>query len=140
MPFRKEETIERLSPYLWISLGAIVGANLRYVVNRALAQWLGTGFPYGTFVVNIGGSLAIGLIAAMITANLVDRPEVVRQVAIIGFLGSLTTFSSFMYETHSLFNDGAWMRALVNLFLSIFAGLVGVRFGFYLAARLGGSL
>ena len=84
------------------------------------------------------GSFAIGIVAAMVTAQLVERPEVVRQVVIIGFLGSLTTFSSFMFETHNLFNDGLWMRALINLFLSIVAGLVGVRAGIYLAARLGG--
>jgi CrcB protein len=135
----RRQGIERLSPYLWISLGAIVGANLRYIVNRALAHWFGTGFPYGTFAVNISGSLAIGVLGAMIAARLVDRPEVVREVAVIGFLGSLTTFSSFMYETHSLFNDGAWIRALANLLLSIVAGLAGVRLGIYLAERFGGS-
>ncbi len=109
-------------------------------MNRWLAQWLGTGFPYGTFAVNVIGSFAIGIVGAVVTARLVDRPELVRQVVIIGFLGSLTTFSSFMFETHNLFNDGLWMRALINIFLSIFAGLVGVRSGIYLVGRLGGAL
>lgn len=127
-------------PYLWISLGAIVGANARYLVNRVMAQWLGTAFPYGTFVANVVGCVLIGVAATMVAGRLIDRPEVVRLVIIVGFLGSLTTFSSFAYETHSLFNDGAWMRALVNIFLSVFAGLAGVRLGILLTPKLGGLL
>lgn len=126
--------------FVWISAGAVLGANLRYWIGRSLAQWLGTGFPYGTFTVNVVGSFTIGLIGALVTSRLVGRPEVVRQFVIIGFLGSLTTFSSFMFESYSLFNDGLWMRALINIFLSIVAGLIGVRSGFYVATRLGGIL
>jgi CrcB protein len=126
--------------FLWISLGAIVGANLRYLINRAMAQWLGPTFPYGTFVVNVAGCLAVGVIGTMVTGRLIDRPEVVRLVVIVGFLGSLTTFSSFSYETHGLFQDGEWMRALTNIFLSVFAGLAGVRLGIELTPRLGGLL
>jgi CrcB protein len=138
--FTRRSHIHRLAPYLWISLGAILGANLRYVVSRWLAQWLGTGFPFGTFAVNILGCLAIGFVGTMVTGRLVARPEVVRLVVMVGFLGSLTTFSSFAYETHNLFNDGAWMRALTNLFLSLFAGLVGVRLGVHLTPQIGGLL
>jgi CrcB protein len=127
-------------PFVWISLGAVVGANARYLVNRLMAQWLGTAFPYGTFVVNAVGCVAIGTVGTMVTGRLIDRPEVVRLVVIVGLLGSLTTFSSFAYETHSLFNDGAWMRALVNIFLSVFAGLLGVRLGTLLTPRLEGLL
>ncbi len=127
-------------PFLWISLGAVLGANARYLVNRVMAQWLGTAFPYGTFVVNAGGCLAIGVVATMVTGRLVDRPEVVRLVMIVGFLGSLTTFSSFAYETHSLFHDGAWVRALLNIVLSVVAGLAGVRLGILFTPALGGLL
>jgi CrcB protein len=90
--------------------------------------------------VNILGCLAIGFVGTMVTGRLVSRPEVVRLVVMVGFLGSLTTFSSFAYETHNLFNDGAWMRALTNLFLSLFAGLVGVRLGVHLTPQIGGLL
>lgn len=127
-------------PYLWISLGAIVGANLRYVVTRWSAQTFGTAFPLGTFFVNVAGCLVIGLIATVIAARLVPRPEVTRLLVIVGFLGSLTTFSSFAYETHSLMNDGEWLRAGLNVVLSVVAGLVGVRIGVYVAPYLGGAL
>ena len=127
-------------PFLWISLGAIMGANTRYLVNRVAAQWWGTAFPYGTFVVNVVGCLAIGVVGTMVTGRLIDRPEVVRLVVIVGFLGSLTTFSSFAWETHSLFNDGAWVRALANVVLSVVAGLAGVRIGILLTPALAGVL
>lgn len=86
---------------------------------------------------NAFGSFAAGLVGALVTTRLIPRPELVRQLVIVGFLGSLTTFSSFAYETHSLASDGAWARAWVNIVLSVAAGLVGVRLGIALAARLG---
>jgi CrcB protein len=132
--------ISRLTPFLWISLGAVLGANARYLVNVLAARWWGTGFPWGTFVVNAAGCLAIGVVATMVTGRLIDRPEVVRLVLIVGFLGSLTTFSSFAYETHSLFADGAWVRALANVVLSVAAGLAGVRLGILLTPALSGLL
>ena len=127
-------------PFLWISLGAILGANLRYVVTRWAAQAFGTGFPYGTFAVNTSGCLVIGLVATMVAGRLVPRPEIVSQIVVVGFLGSLTTFSSFAYETHNLFSDGEWPRALVNIVLSVVAGLIGVRIGVYFTPHLGGML
>ena len=74
----------------------------------------------------------------LVTARLLPRSEVVRLAVIVGFLGSLTTFSSFAYESNSLFQDGEWMRAVANVLLSVLAGLLGVRLGIQLTARLGG--
>ena|SRR5215831_16214183 len=125
-------------PYIWISIGAILGANARYLVNRLMAGWLGTSFPYGTLVVNVGGCLVVGLVGTLVTGRLVARPDLVRLVVIVGFLGSLTTFSSFAWETNSLFQDGAWLRATANIVLSVAAGLVGVRLGVMLTPGLGG--
>jgi len=118
----------------------VLGANARFVVNRLAAQWWGTAFPYGTLVVNVAGCLAIGLVATLVTGRLIDRPEVVRLVVIVGFLGSLTTFSSFAWETHGLLQDGAWVRALLNVVVSLAAGLAGVRLGILLTPALGGLL
>ncbi len=126
--------------FVWISIGAVLGANARYLVTRVMAQWLGPSFPFGTLVVNVFGCLAIGVVATMLTGRLVDRPEIVRLVVIVGFLGSLTTFSSFSYETHELFRDGEWVRAVVNIVLSVLAGLAGVRLGMAFTPRLGGLL
>lgn len=130
--------IARLTTFLWISLGAVLGANVRYAVSRLCAQWLGSGFPYGTLAVNVAGSFAAGLAGGLVAAGLVSRPEIVQRLFIVGFLGSLTTFSSLMYETNSLVGDGAWTRAVLNVVLSLVAGLGGVRLGIDLAARMGG--
>ncbi len=138
-PRSRRPAIGRLTPFLWISLGAVLGANARYLVNRVMAQWLGTAFPWGTFVVNVVGCLAIGFFGTVVTARLVDRPELVRQLVIVGFLGSLTTFSSFAWETNGLFADGAWLRAGANIVLSVAAGLAGVRLGILLVPALGGA-
>ena len=127
-------------PLLWIALGAVPGAWARWAVNRLAAQWLGTAFPYGTLMVNVAGCVVIGIVGTMVTGRLIDRPEVVRLVLMVGFLGSLTTFSSFAYETNGLFADGAWVRALANIVLSVAAGLAGVRLGILLTPRLGGLL
>jgi len=126
--------------FVWISIGAVLGANARYIVTRAMTQWLGPSFPYGTLVVNVVGCLVMGAIATMVTGRLVDRPEVVRLVVIVGFLGSLTTFSSFSWETHELFHDGEWVRALANIALSVLAGFAGVRLGVELTPRLVGAM
>ena len=88
-----------------------------------MGQWLGRSFPYGTLVVNVTGCLAIGVIGTMVAGRLIERPDVVRLVVIVGFLGSLTTFSAFAYETHSLFRDGAWVSAAVNIVVSVVACL-----------------
>lgn len=127
-------------PFVWISVGAVPGAIARYLIGRWMAGWLGTAFPYGTLVVNTAGCLVVGVIGTMVTARLIDHADVVRLVVIVGFLGSLTTFSSFAYETHGLLSDGAWVRALLNTVLSVLAGLAGVRIGVLLTPGLGGLL
>lgn len=132
--------IERLSDFLWISLGAVAGANLRYVVNRVAAQWLGTGFPFGTFTVNVVGSFLAGLFGALVATRLIGRPELVRSLVIVGFLGSLTTFSAFTYETHSLLSEGEWTRAILNIVVSLAAGIAGVRLGVLFATGLGSAV
>ncbi len=126
--------MHKLAPFAWISLGAVLGANLRYLVSRELTRWLGAGFPYGTLVVNLGGCLMIGILAGLAAARLVDRPEVLRQLWIVGFLGSLTTFSSFAWETTALMHDGEWLRAGANVVVSVAAGLTGVRLGLALVS------
>jgi len=136
----RRQDIHRLTPFLWIALGALPGAWARYLVNLAAARWIGTTFPYGTLLVNAAGCVLVGVAGTMVTGRLVARPEVVHLVMIVGFLGSLTTFSSFAYETHLLLTGGAVMRAIANVALSLAAGLAGVRLGVLLTPKLAGLL
>ena len=94
----------------------------------------GVDFPWATFAVNIAGSFAIGLVGTLLAERLVPNAEVVRQAVIVGFLGSLTTFSSLTWETTGLLNNAAWVRAGLNIVLSVAVGLLAVRLG-EMAAR-----
>ncbi len=128
--------MSRFAAVLWISAGAVLGANARYFVNLAAVRWFGPAFPWGTLVVNLAGCLAIGTVATLVGARLVSRPEELRLFVIVGFLGSLTTFSSFAWETHALVESAAWGRALANVAVSVLGGLAGVQLGIWLSHGL----
>jgi CrcB protein len=121
--------IERLLPYLLVGAGSFVGGNARYV----LARWVGTlidaRFPLGTFLVNVGGSFLLGFLAGLLATRALPHSDSLRLALGVGFCGGFTTFSTFEYETHALFEDGMWLPAVTNMFLSLFAGLLAVRFG-----------
>ena len=101
--------------------GAAVGAPLRYLSDRAIQSRHDTVFPWGTFTVNVLGSLILGIIAGAVTAGGAS-PQV--QLALgTGFCGALTTYSTFSYETLRLLEDDARLFAAANVVASIVAGL-----------------
>lgn len=114
--------------YLAISIGAALGANLRYLLGGWIAERWGSSFPWATLVVNASGSLVIGLVLTLVTER-IAAPPWVRPMIAIGFLGSYTTFSTFSWETLALARDGAWPAAGVNVVLSVVACLAGVYAG-----------
>ncbi|MEM9799675.1 MAG: fluoride efflux transporter CrcB [Planctomycetota bacterium] len=111
---------------LLVGAGGFLGATLRYGVSLAFA---GSSFPYGTLLVNIVGSLAIGLLAGWIATGVVQ--DVHREFFAIGLLGALTTFATFSYETVALVQRGdmglAGLSVLLNVVLSIGAAFLGLR-------------
>jgi CrcB protein len=117
--------------YLAISLGAVLGANARFLVGGWVADRFGSSFPFGTFVINVTGSLLIGIVLTLSTERLV--PDWFRPLLAIGFLGSYTTFSTFSYETLSLVQSGAWAAAALNVGASVAAAFAGVYAGTVLA-------
>jgi CrcB protein len=120
--------------YLLISIGAVLGANARYLVGGWVAGRLGSSFPFGTLVINVTGSLMIGIVLTLASERLVA--PWVRTAVAIGFLGSYTTFSTFTYETMTLIEDGSLLRAAGNVGASLGAALVGVYLGIVLARAL----
>lgn len=121
--------------YLAISIGAVLGANLRFVLGGWIADRWGSSFPLGTLVINVTGSLVIGIVLTLLTERVV-APAWVRPLIAIGFLGSYTTFSTFSYETLALARDGAWLVAGTNVILSVAASLFGVYLGTLLARAI----
>ena len=103
-----------INDILAISLGAIVGANARYLVSRYAARLLGPVFPYGTLLINVAGSLIVGFFVIWTTERVLADPRW-RLLVVVGFCGSFTTFSSYAFETMAYFEQGQWLLMLTNI-------------------------
>ena len=125
-----------MNRYLLISLGAVLGANARYLAGVWAAERFGAGFPYGTLLVNVSGSFVLGFLIAALEGRL-PLPSDLRFLVGVGFLGAFTTFSSFTVETLLLLRaDGAGL-AITNILVNNGAGLAAALLGFWLAGRIG---
>ena len=114
--------------YLAIAAGAALGANARYLLAIYVAQRLGGDFPYGTFIINISGSVVIGFFLTLV----LDRfpiDMIWRLFFVTGFLGGYTTFSSYSYEGLALILRGEVARALAYLLGSVGVGVLGAFLG-----------
>jgi CrcB protein len=100
--------------FLAISVAAVVGANLRYLLSRLAALELGSVFPYGTLFINILGSFIVGLFVIWTTERALVDPRW-RLLVVVGFCGSFTTFSSYAFETMAYFEQGQWGLVLANI-------------------------
>ena len=119
--------------FLIVFLGGGLGAALRHGVNVIAARWLGTGFPYGTLIINVLGSLAMGLIAEYFALK-AGLPQRWRLFLTTGILGGFTTFSAFSLEAALLYERGQQMGAAIYVVASVvlaigalFAGMAIVR-------------
>lgn len=121
--------------FLWIGLGGFIGANARYVMGRAVADRLGTAFPYGTLVVNLLGALLVGVVLTVLAERMVADP-LWRQFVVVGFLGGFTTFSAYTFEAIALLQTGRWNLALLYVVGSNALGLLLCLAGVALARSL----
>jgi CrcB protein len=113
---------------LWVGLGGAVGAITRYAFGLWIAERLGTSFPSGTMVINVTGSLLIGLILTLLTDKVVADPAW-RLLLVVGFLGGYTTFSSYAFEAMTLVSSGEWILALAYVLGSNVVGLLAAVLG-----------
>src|SRR5437016_14534594 len=114
--------------YLWVSLGALLGANLRYFLSRIIAKFSTVDFPYGTLIINVTGSFLLGLFLVWTSERVLADPKW-RLLVAIGFCGSYTTFSSYAFESFAYLEQGQWW---------LFAGNVAANNLLCLAAVLAG--
>ena len=119
---------------LAVALGGSIGATSRYLVSTWAAERFGASFPYGTLIVNVVGCFIIGTFMTLTTERLIVSPYW-RLLITVGFVGGLTTFSSFSYETFRLIEDADMMQALYNIGLNIVLGFLATWIGIG-AARL----
>ena len=123
--------------YFWIGVGSAVGGMGRYWCTNVVARHLGEYLPWGTIVVNVSGSLLIGILTALVTAD--GRPlisEDARALLMIGLCGGYTTFSAFSLQTLNLARSGEWFWASANIVLSVLFCLVAVWLGYLGASAL----
>ena len=101
-------------PYLWIALGAIVGASARYFLSGYIARAFSSTFPYGTLIINITGSLLLGFFLIWAEDCVLVDPRW-RWLVAIGFCGSYTTFSSYAFESFAYLEQGQWLAMAANV-------------------------
>jgi CrcB protein len=130
---REGSLMSSLMPFLLVGVGGFIGANARFVVARLVGALFETRFPLGTFVINISGSFLLGVLGTIVAQKVFPNSEAMRLALGVGFLGAFTTFSTFEFETHALFDDGSWLTATTNMFASLFVGLLAVRAGIVVA-------
>lgn len=121
--------------YLWIALGAVVGASARYFLSGLIARNFSATFPYGTLLINITGSLVLGFFLIFATERVLLDPRW-RLLVAVGFCGSYTTFSSYAFESFALMEQGQWLMMGANILASNVLCLVAVLAGAALARGL----
>jgi CrcB protein len=122
-------------PLVLIALGGAAGATTRYLVDTWISERADGAFPWGTFAINVSGSIVLGLLFALAIERGV-LPASVRGPVLIGFIGAYTTFSTLMLESWRLIEDGAVVLGLVNLVGSSVVGMVALVGGLMIGRAL----
>ncbi len=120
---------------LYVGIGGAMGACSRYILSELCVSWFGRGFPYGTLFVNVLGSFAMGLLVALLEQDFLPNWPL-RHAIGLGFLGALTTFSTFSMDNFVLLQEGLWLKMGLNMCLNLFLCLLATWGGFSLLSRL----
>lgn len=115
-------------PYILIAAGGACGAVARFALDSWVSSRASGDFPWGTLLVNVTGTFVLGLLFSLAVERGVI-PADIRLPILIGFLGSYTTFSTWMLETLRLVEQGAWLGAFVNAAGSVVLGMAAVVVG-----------
>ena len=121
--------------YLWIAVGAVVGASARYFLSGLIARNFSATFPYSSLLINVTGSLVLGFFLVYSTDRVLLDPRW-RLLVAVGFCGSYTTFSSYAFESFALMEQGQWLLVGLNVIASNVLCLAAVLAGAALARGL----
>jgi CrcB protein len=121
--------------YLLVFFGGGLGATLRHVINMMSARWLGVAFPYGTFIINITGSLVMGLIAGYLSFK-GEAAQPWRLFLMTGILGGYTTFSAYSLDSVLLYERGEIGLAVFYVVGSVVIAIAGLIAGLALMRHL----
>ncbi len=124
-----------LLQYLMVGIGGFIGAVSRFFISTRVQEISKSFFPYGTLAVNMLGCLLIGFLFGII-----DNTQLLglsaKNLLVTGFLGALTTFSTFGYETYILIRDKRIIQALANVLIQITVGILAVWLGYFISTIL----
>jgi CrcB protein len=119
--------VESWSKVVVLSLGGAMGANARYWAGVWINRWATAPFPWATLAINVSGSFAIGFLTLALSRWL-PHPNY-RLLLVVGLLGGYTTFSTFEFESLTLWERGEWRLSLANMGGSVLAGFLAVWLG-----------
>ncbi len=128
-------TRRRVETFLIIGLGAVLGANLRYLVTVWAVEQFGVGFPWGTLVINVAGSFLLAVFLAW-GANHTTLDPRVRLLVATGFFGAYTTFSTYANDSIAMIGMGNWLGAVGNIVGTNLVCLIGVVAGLAIGSQL----
>lgn len=121
---------------LYVALGGALGAVLRFSVSMGMVRYMGSGFPWGTLVVNVVGSFVAGFLWSILGSTVGQQR--MNALFFIGLLGAFTTFSAYSVESLRLYQDGHAMLAAVNVLANNIGALLAVVGGFMAGSLLTG--
>jgi CrcB protein len=117
--------------YIAVALGGALGALARFLISSQVGKALGVGFPFGTLAVNVIGSFVRVVCAVLIIENL-KMPGYWREFVMVGFLGALTTFSTFSLDGLNLLQNGQVSTAILYFVISVIGSVLACFSGWYL--------
>lgn len=124
-----------LKMFLITGAGGFLGSGFRYLAQRLIADFLPVSFPYGTLIINIAGSLLIGIVFALGEKTRILTPEM-RIFLAVGVCGGFTTFSTFSLDTYTLLKDSQYLYLSVYVFLSVLLSISATIAGIWIIKSL----
>src|SRR5689334_407708 len=113
---------------MWISIGAIFGANLRYFLGQFITKVAPPNFPFATLFINVSGSLVLGFVLVLTGERILADPRW-RLLLAVGFVGGYTALGFFAYETLVLLKQGHWATSVLNVFFTNVLSVLSVALG-----------